>query len=236
MSARPLVSVIIPVFNGERYLAAAIESVLAQDYAPWELIVVDDGSTDSSADIARRCPDARFLSQPNQGNGAAKNTGLAVARGELLAFLDQDDQWLPGKLSVQVAALFQNPALGYVTCHCRLRREPGTPWPAWVNPAYYDSPEPTNMPSALMARRAAFERVGPFDPDFWLCNDSDWIMRARDAGLPGRQLAEVLYERRVHAGNLSHDQARVAVEAFRLLHGSIRRKRAARAGGSGRDG
>ena len=232
MSANPLVSVIIPVFNGERYLAAAMESVLAQDYAPLELIVVDDGSTDASTDIVRRCSAARGLAQPNQGNGAAKNTGLAAARGELIAFLDQDDVWLPGKLTAQAGQLLENPALSYVTCHCRLIREPGTAWPEWVNPLFYDSPQPSNMPSALLARRSAFERVGPFDPSYWLCNDSDWLMRARDAGLAGRLMAEALYDRRVHASNLSYDGARLSSEAFRLLHGSIQRKRAARARGS----
>ncbi|MEP7356399.1 MAG: glycosyltransferase family A protein [Anaerolineales bacterium] len=230
MNAPPLVSVIIPVFNGERYLAAAIESVLSQDYQPLELIVVDDGSTDSTPAIIQRYTFARRLPQPNQGHGVAKNTGLAAARGEFISFLDADDVWRPSKLRLQMDQLLQDPALTFVTCHCRLVREPGTAWPAWVNPLFYDNPQPSHVPSALLARRSAFERVGPFDPAFWHCNDSDWILRARDAGLRSRLMPEVLYNRRVHAGNLSHAAAELTAESFRVLHGSIKRKRASQAG------
>ena len=232
MSERPLVSVIIPVFNGERFLNAAIESVLGQDYQPLELIVVDDGSTDGTPAIIRQYPRARCLSQPNQGHGPAKNAGLTAACGEFIAFLDADDVWRPEKLRRQAAHLIQNPTLGYVTCYCRLVREPGTDWPGWVNAMFYEKPQPSHMPSALLARRSAFERVGPFNPDFWHSNDTDWVMRARDAGLPGYQLPEVLYDRRVHDRNLSYDLAGLSAEVFRLLHESIRRKRAAPAPGT----
>jgi glycosyltransferase involved in cell wall biosynthesis len=229
MKSQALVSVIIPVFNGERHLAAAIESVLAQDYPSRELIVVDDGSTDGTAAIVERYPQAGRLAQPNQGHGVAKNTGLAIASGEMIAFLDADDVWRPSKLRLQVEGLRQNPALGYATCHCRLLLEAGAPWPAWVNPRYYDSPQPSYLPSALLVRRSVFERIGLFDPGFWHCNDTDWIMRARDAGVLGQLLPEVLYDRRIHAANLSSQTAAVSVESFRLLHASIKRKRAAAA-------
>ncbi len=231
MNANALVSVIIPVFNGERYLAAAIESVLAQDYQPLELLVVDDGSTDGTPAIGQRYPVARWLLQANQGHGVAKNTGLAAARGEFVAFLDYDDIWRPDKVRRQVEQFQSDPALGYVTCHCRLVREAGTEWPSWVDPRYYDQPQPALVPSALVARRSAFDHVGPFDPSFWLTNDSDWIMRARDAGLPTRLMPEVLYDRRIHATNQTHNTAGLMAEALRLMHGSIKRKRAARAAG-----
>jgi|SRR5579859_4781460 len=229
MNEGPLVDVIIPVFNGERYLATAIESVLAQDYQPLELVVVDDGSTDSTAAIIQQYSRVRWLRQPNQGHGVAKNTGLSATRGEFVAFLDADDVWRPEKARLQVAQLQQNPALGYVTCYCQLMRQPGTDWPPWINPVFYESPQPSHLPSALLARRSAFERVGPFDPGFWHCNDTDWILRARDAGVPGFQMAEVLYDRRLHAGNLSNNTAELSAEAFRLLHASIKRKRASQA-------
>jgi glycosyltransferase involved in cell wall biosynthesis len=232
MSAAALVSVIIPVFNGERFLAEAIESVLAQDYAPLELIVVDDGSTDGTPAIIARYLPAHCLRQANHGHAAAKNAGLAAAQGELIAFLDADDVWRRGKLAAQAAALRENPALAFVTCHCRLFRAPGADWPAWVKPEFYDQPQPAHLPSALLARRSAFERLGAFDPSFAHSDDSDWFMRARDAGLPGQMMPEVLYDRRVHAANMSWDLSGISAAGLRALRASIQRKRAARGRGS----
>src|SRR5690349_2600271 len=103
MSA-PLVSVVIPVFDGEAYLAAAIESALAKTYARVEVIVVDDGSTDGSASVAARY-DVRLVRQSNRGVSAACNAGVEAARGELIAFLDADDLWPPERLEIQARHL-----------------------------------------------------------------------------------------------------------------------------------
>ena len=100
---KPLVSVIVPVYNGEHYLSFAIHSILRQDYHPSEVIVVDDGSTDNSANIARSFKEVRYIHQSNQGVAMARNVGIAAARGEFIAFLDADDLWTPNKLSIQNA-------------------------------------------------------------------------------------------------------------------------------------
>src|SRR5213078_156464 len=110
---QPLVSVIIPVYNGARYLRAALESVFAQTYRPIEVIVVDDGSGDDSGVIAQSFPDVHFIHQENQGVAAARNHGFDAARGEFIAFLDQDDLWTPEKLKVQVNYLLNHPDVGY---------------------------------------------------------------------------------------------------------------------------
>ncbi|MBI4573499.1 MAG: glycosyltransferase family 2 protein, partial [candidate division NC10 bacterium] len=107
----PLVSVILPVYNGERFLAAAIASILAQDYQPIEVIVVDDGSTDGTAAIARSFQGVRYLYQPNQGPAFARNAGIAVARGAFIAFLDADDLMVPTRLSVQAGYLLAHPEI-----------------------------------------------------------------------------------------------------------------------------
>ncbi|MCB2187946.1 MAG: glycosyltransferase family 2 protein [Deltaproteobacteria bacterium] len=116
MSA-PLVSVIIPVYNGAAFLARAVESVLAQTLDDLEVIVVDDGSQDASGDVAARLAAAhasvRLLRQVNQGPGAARNAGAAVAQGRFVAYCDADDLWLPGKLSRQMP-LFEDPAVALV--------------------------------------------------------------------------------------------------------------------------
>src|SRR2546427_4231674 len=123
---KPVVSVVIPVYNGERYLADAIQSVLDQTYQNLEVIVVDDGSTDGSAAVAKRFGDAiRYVRQANGGVCQARNTGISVARGTYLAFLDQDDLWLPDKLAVQVAYLESHPEVGAVYCQCQVLENGG---------------------------------------------------------------------------------------------------------------
>src|ERR1700749_83796 len=101
-----LVSVIMPAYNSGRYLAESVRSVQAQTFGGWELVVVDDGSTDDTGEVARRLAEAdarvRYVRRPNGGQAAARNTGLAEARGRLVAFLDADDLWLPEKLEAQM--------------------------------------------------------------------------------------------------------------------------------------
>src|SRR5437667_12630279 len=115
ISRPPLVSVVIPCYNGERYLAEAIESVLAQRYEPLEIIVVDDGSTDRSAEVARHFGDAvQYVCQPHAGAAAARNRGVGLATGDLIAFLDADDVWTEGRLARQVQVLEADPSVGMV--------------------------------------------------------------------------------------------------------------------------
>src|SRR6202044_3645761 len=96
-----LISVIVPVYNRERYLGAALDSIFAQDYRPVEIVVVDDGSTDGSASIAQSYPNVRYIYQHNQGPVVARNNGLANCTGDLISFLDADDHWPPNKLRMQ---------------------------------------------------------------------------------------------------------------------------------------
>ncbi len=107
-----LISCVIPVFNGERYLGEALESVLAQSYQPLEVIVVDDGSTDGTAEVARRYGErVRYVWQPNAGETAARNLGLTAAQGEFIAFLDADDVWHSEKLERQIARFQERPEI-----------------------------------------------------------------------------------------------------------------------------
>lgn len=115
-SGPPLVSVVIPAYNCAAYLPRAIESVLAQDYPHLECLVVDDGSRDDTAAVAGRyAPRVRVISQANGGASAARNTGIAAAAGALIAFLDADDYWHPGKIGKQVALFARHPALVLVS-------------------------------------------------------------------------------------------------------------------------
>jgi glycosyltransferase involved in cell wall biosynthesis len=115
-----LVSVIVPVYNGENYLSETLDSIFAQDYEPFEVIVIDDGSTDGSADIVQSYSNVRYIHQSNQGVPVARNTGLTAAQGEFIAFSDQDDLWKPNKLRVQTGYLLQYTEVQYVLCKTRL--------------------------------------------------------------------------------------------------------------------
>lgn len=116
-SARPwpLVSVIIPAYNAEKFVLEAIQSVIDQHYEPIEILLIDDGSKDCTVDLVRReIPQVKILQQPNSGAAAARNTGLRNATGEFLCFLDADDGWYPGKLKAQVNYLLLHPEVGVV--------------------------------------------------------------------------------------------------------------------------
>ncbi|MGB6975230.1 MAG: glycosyltransferase family A protein [Terracidiphilus sp.] len=188
-----LISIVVPFHNSERYLAESVESILAQSCAHWELLLVDDGSTDRSAELARTLvshrPEAiRYLAQPagNRGESAARNLGARNARGTLLAFLDSDDVWLPNKLAEQSAILEAYPEVGLVYGHSEYWRdwdtESGLPQsnsipslspadrifhpPELFVQSYPLGPWGAPCPSSFLVRRTAFDRVGGFDESF----------------------------------------------------------------------
>jgi glycosyltransferase involved in cell wall biosynthesis len=192
---------------------------------------VDDGSIDGTPEVIARYPAVRCLRQPNQGNAAGKNAGLAAARGELIAFLDADDLWLPGKLAAQAAALRKYPAAGFTVGRMAFFFEPGVARPAWVPASFLSEPQPAYLPSGMLARREVFARVGVFDPAYPIINDLDWLVRARDAGVSDVVTPEVVVRRRVHGANLTYRAAERAQELLRLMHASTRRKDAHPAAG-----
>jgi glycosyltransferase involved in cell wall biosynthesis len=222
----PLVSVIVPIHNGARFLAEALESVAAQDYAAFEVIVVDDGSTDDGAAIAEACG-ATVLRQQQRGAGAARNAGVNVARGELLAFLDQDDLWLPSKLRRQVETLEAHPE-----SICLARQsyflEPGVAAPpAWFGkPILLDADHTGWAPSCLAMRMTTFARVGRFDERLHHISDVDWFARAADLAIPIETPPETLVRRRIHGTNDSGSPGAMQ-EFFTILRGAAARKRSA---------
>jgi len=224
---RPTISVIVPVYKGERFLADALDSVAAQTYAPLETIVVDDGSPDASAEIAAARPGVRLVRQSNQGVAAARNAGLAAARGELLAFLDQDDEWLPGKLARQVAHLLEHPDVAIVLTHMHHVLVEDTPRPGWFRPDWLSEPQQGFTPSVWLVRREAFELVGAFDTGYEVACDSDWLARAKDAGLRQAMLEDALVRWRVHGANGTYDQETMRREMLSMVRSSAASQRRA---------
>jgi glycosyltransferase involved in cell wall biosynthesis len=194
----PAISVIVPVYNGERFLAEALRSIGQQDYQPLEVLVVDDGSTDRSAAVAAMQPDVRVLRKAHSGLGDTLNHGVAHATGELFAFLDADDRWLPDKLTRQVHALMANPALDMVFGHVRQFRQAD----ADGEIVSTSDAQPGIHRGVMLVWRAALTRVGAFAEDPGVHGFVDWYARARTAGLRSAVLPDVLYERRIHDDNL----------------------------------
>ena len=209
----PLISCIVPVFNGAAYLREALDSIRAQRYRPLALIVADDGSTDTTADIVARYDlPITYLLQSNAGPAAARNLGLSVATGEYVAFLDADDRWHPDKLARQMAHFQARPQLGYSVTQVR------NFWSPEVRPATSDPgvtrPWAGYTCNTLLARRGLFETVGPFDPALPVGEDFDWLLRARERGVAHELLPEVLVYRRLHRGNLT---SRLAAESRKVI-------------------
>jgi len=180
----PLVSIVIPAYNRAWCLAEAVDSVLAQDFRDFELIVVDDGSADDTPQLLERYGDAiRVLRRENRGVSAARNAGIAAARGGLIAFLDSDDLWLPGKLSRQVAFFTSHPeALICQTEEVWVRNgrrvNPGKRHLKRGGMIFEPSLELCLVsPSAVMVRRELFERAGLFDESLPACEDYDLWLR-----------------------------------------------------------
>jgi len=221
----PLVSVILPVYNGELYLDFALQSIFEQEYDPFEVIVVDDGSTDNSADIARSYKDVRYIYQPNQGVASARNSGISMVRGEFIAFLDQDDLWTSNKLRIQVEYLLKNPDVGYVISKVKTFLEPGTELPQGITKVHLMTDTAILIIGSLVARKDIFERVGYFDTSYHLADDLDWFFRSKEAGITMAIVPEILLKRRLHSSNLSYNMKKVSSEFARALKLSIERKR-----------
>jgi glycosyltransferase involved in cell wall biosynthesis len=203
------VSAIIPVRDCERFIAEAISSIRRQTVPVSELIVVDDGSTDRTAEVVKRHDDLTYLYQAPSGQSAARNRGASRASGRFLAFLDADDLWMPDKIQRQLEEMTSRPELGAVFGHAIQFRERddenravglGPPIPAW-------------HPSAMLIKRDEFHRVGTYS--------SDWL----DCKLAMAMLPEIVFERRLHARNLGRTLDRPTQHYLRVLREVIARRR-----------
>jgi glycosyltransferase involved in cell wall biosynthesis len=191
--SEPLVSIIIPTYNRADVVSMAIESVLGQTYRNIEVIVVDDGSTDRTCQVLNRYRDQiRVLTEENQGPSRARNKGITAAHGQLIAFLDSDDAWLPTKVERQVACLQRTgKSVPCCLCNATLRQRNGTeclsfdeallapPYEEgfWLNPAEIISSRFIFFTQAAVVRRQALEKVGGFDEELWVMEDYDLALR-----------------------------------------------------------
>jgi alpha-1,6-rhamnosyltransferase len=191
----PLVSVILPVYNAEPFLRETLDSVLAMDYEPFEVVAVDDGSTDGSVEILRSEPRVRLVEQANAGASAARNTGAHHARGALFAYVDADDLVPANKLALQVGYLLEHPDVA-----CVLGRQ------EWMNPPEGLARDQVfgdldGIPLMSMVIRAdVLRELGDFDEEKG--GDMDMLVRLRERGYSHHVLPEIVLHRRYHGGNL----------------------------------
>jgi glycosyltransferase involved in cell wall biosynthesis len=216
----PLVSVVIPVFNGERFLREAVESVLAQKYSPVEIIIVDDGSTDGTATVARSLSETvRYLHQTNQGPAAARNRGIKQARGSLIAFADADDLWPADKFELQLPYLITAPAIEIVMGRIQQVLLSATKADEFAEPAFS-----VNLGSAVI-RKSVFERVGLFDETMRYSEDVDWFMRARETGVAITTIDAVTLFYRQHEQNMTRGKSTSELNVLKALKKSLDRRR-----------
>jgi glycosyltransferase involved in cell wall biosynthesis len=217
----PLVSAIMPVYNGERFLEQALDSLLAQDHVPLEIVVCDDGSTDRTPAILRSYP-IRVVRQENHGAGAARNSAIAASSGEFVAFFDADDLWPPNRVSVQLRHLLANPDVG-----CVLGRQEWIDPPPWLTrDATYGDLGGIPLLSAMI-RRGVFDDLGGFDPSFRVAEDTDLLIRMRERGTEIAVLPVVILTRRFHGGNLTADLHQPPAQVVRALRQKLARARLA---------
>jgi glycosyltransferase involved in cell wall biosynthesis len=221
------VCVIIAVFNNARTVGEAIESVLSQTRPPGEVVVVDDGSTDGSGDVALSfAPAVRVVRQDNQGVAGARNRGVAETTRPLLAAVDADDRWASRKLELQLPLLID----GVDAVSCGVAQVQDSEWREVVVAGRKPSTVlHGNIWESVVIRRLSFQRVGEFDTSYVLAEQVDWWTRAAEAGLTISAVAEPLVFRRLHQDNHGVRRRDERQEYARAIHEALKRRRAAAA-------
>lgn len=220
------VSVIIPVYNGQRYLAEAIASVLNQDIAYKEILVIDDGSTDQTLAIAERfVPLIRILKQENRGAAAARNAGVEAACGEYLAFLDADDLWEPNHTSEMMAVMREHPDCDMVMGNLEQFVSPELPESHTQLLRDELKTMPGYHPGCLLIKKDTFIRVGMLNEELQLAEFVDWFARADQLQLSIRRLLKVVYRRRIHETNQGRTKREHMSDYTSVLRKKIQRNR-----------
>jgi glycosyltransferase involved in cell wall biosynthesis len=229
----PKVSVIIPVYNSERFIKETIESVLNQTCQDFEIIIIDDGSIDKSAEIIKSFTDRRilYIYQKNEGVSAARNKGISASKGEYIAFLDHDDLWLPKKLEEQISVLRADSEIGLVYSDCyyvniekeMMKRffEQSKPYRGAVFPEFFMS----NFIPCLTAvvRKDVFKKVGLFNPGFSISEDYDLFLRIAEL-FKVEYIDMPLAKYRIHETNFSKNIILTHREEIEILSKYLKEK------------
>jgi glycosyltransferase involved in cell wall biosynthesis len=223
-----IVSVILPVFNADKYVREALESVLSQTYKNIELICINDQSTDNSLSILESFGDKIILinNENNCGTAESRNKGIRLARGEYLAFIDNDDLWKSNKLEVQLNQFRNNPALDVLFSYMQCFISPDIS--EEIKKIRYCPPDsmPGYIPSTVVIKRTSFEKVGYFESRWKNGESVAWMFKAKDIGLNFGIVDDILVKRRIHETNKSTlNLSTTKSEYLRIVKESLDRRR-----------
>jgi glycosyltransferase involved in cell wall biosynthesis len=223
----PAVSIIMAVKDAGRYLRSALDSIAAQTFQNFEIIVVDGGSMDNSPQIVSSYTKIRNIEQVGSGFAEAWNQGIAEAKAPLICFLDGDDVWVPEKLALQTALLRNSPDKSYVLGRVRFFADPNQPLPSGFKPSLLANSHVAYMPGSIMIRRTTIDCIGPFEEGWKIASDIVWFRKLREAGFHAGVINQVLLHKRVHDSNLSYSTAWHIYrrELFQLLKAGLDQSR-----------
>jgi len=224
------ISCIVPTFDAARSLVQTLGSILAQTLPPSKVIVVDDGSSDRTAEIIKSFGSpVVYIHQDNHGPAASRNLGVQQSCGQFVSFLDQDDLWHPEKLERQMARFSVRPDLDMCITHVQLfwsddlKRE---------QMRYHDLPRGNKVPgyatTTLLTRRDVFDKVGLLDTNLWFSDATNWFIRAKEMGLKLELMAELLVYHRMHGMNLTRRRCDASRDVFvHIIKDMLDRRRGA---------
>ncbi len=223
----PPYSLIIPAYNAATYLPEAVASVRRQIQGPAEIIIVDDGSTDNTADVARDLgDDILYVLQENQGPAAARNHGIRLATHDILAFIDADDLWPADKIEKQLGLLVEQPDLEMVLGLQQSFRIDADPDATEAPPQpRFEKMSFIYLIGCGIYRKAAFDRVGVFDETMRYGEDTDWFFRSWELDTPMHMVLEPMIHYRLHPGGMTHGRDTVQKGYLRVLKKSMDRRR-----------
>ena len=221
----PLISVIIPTYNTAHYLPDAIESILAQNYPNFEIIIIDDGSTDNTVEVLSMYEQKIiYYYQQNRGPASARNQGLQLSKGKFIAFLDADDLWPKDKIRRQLMHFQKSPKTDIVIGRQRVEYLPDAKELLYDDTLISETQICQSLPIALI-RKTVFDIIGNFDEELIYFEDWDWHLRARENNLNILVYDEVTNIHRRHQNNMTHDILRMNKYAFNMFRKSLKRRR-----------
>jgi glycosyltransferase involved in cell wall biosynthesis len=227
MHVKPLVSVIIPVYNAAKYVGQAIESILGQTYSPIEVIAVNDGSIDKSAEVLNNYSNRiQIISSTNNGIGAARNLAIRQSSGSFLAFLDADDYWELNKLEIQMQEFASNPSLDIVYCSFKEFLSPDMTSEMMEKRILKPAAMSGAVAGTSLIKRTAFNKVGLFSEHWRTGEYIDWYARAKEQNLVMKHIDNCLYHRRSHSDNHTLRESKSKRDYVHILKASLDRRRA----------
>jgi glycosyltransferase involved in cell wall biosynthesis len=219
------ISIILPVYNGEKYLQDCIESLINQSVLPKEILVIDDGSTDNSAFICHQYPEIRYQKIINSGVAKARNKGLEMAKYDWVAFIDQDDLWSHDSLKIRLNALDDSGDAKIVVGRQKWFLDGLETRPSWVKEEQMQNSLDGYLLGCSLIHKDLFDLYGTFNESFRFASDFDWFFRLKDASEDILQVNDIVLKKRIHDMNESRHAKASLAELTKAIHKSILRKR-----------